>query len=105
MGNLLSLFQFEDDCSSPTSNSQKTALEADGESESEGLPVHINKSGMDLAPIGNLCTLVNENLRNCPETTCKDSQLKLELDRRIGMASCWKLSCISCDKLDASTVN
>ena len=80
-------------------------MKADGETESEGLPVCINKSGMDLAPIGNLCALVNENLRNCPETTCKDSQLKLELDRRIGMASCWKLSCSSCDKLDTSAVN
>ena len=105
MGNVLSIIQFEDDCSSPTSNDRKTALEADGDSESEGLPVRINKSGMDLAPIGNLCTLVNENLRNCPETTCKDSQLKLELDHRIGMASCWKLSCSLCDKLDTSTVS
>ena len=79
MGNVLNVYPFEDDSSSPTSNDRKTALEADGETESEGLPVKadgeteseglpvcINKSGMDLAPIGNLCASVNENLRNCP---------------------------------------
>ena len=62
-------------------------------------------SGMDLAPIGNLCTLVNENLRDCPVRTCTGSQLKLELDRRIGFASCWKLTCSSCDQRDSSAVN
>ena len=105
MGNVLSVYPFEDDGSSPTSNDRKTALEADGESEGQGLPISINESGMDLAPIGNLCGLVNENLRNFPMPTCKDSQLQLELDRRIGFASCWKLSCSSCDKLDSSAVN
>jgi len=105
MGNVLSKCQFEDDRSSPTSNNRKTALEADGESEGQGLPESNDESGMDLAPIGNLCGLVNKNLRNFPMPTCKDSQLQLELDRRIGFASCWKLTCASCDKLDSSSQN
>ena len=105
MGNVLSVYPFEDDRSSPTSNGRKTALEADGESEGQGLPKSMNESGMDLALIASLCGLVNENLRNCPMPTCKDSQLQLELDRRIGFASCWKLSCSSCNKLDSSAVN
>ena len=103
MGNTLSKQFSEDDKSSPTSNNQKTAPEADR--ESEGLPKINTGSGMDLAPIGNLYTLVNENLRDCPVKTCKGSQLKLELDRRIGFASCWTLTCSSCDKIDSSTVN
>ena len=104
MGNTLSKYFSEDDKSFPTSNDRKTAPE-EADRESEGLPKINTGSGMDLTPIGNLCTLVNENLRDCPVKTCKGSQLKLELDRRIGFASCWKLTCSSCNKLDSSTVN
>ena len=42
---------------------------------------------MELAPMNNLCALVNENLRDCPEKTCKGTKLQLELDWRIGFAS------------------
>ena len=78
MGDALCQYNFKDDKSSPTSNDHKIALEAHG--ESEGLPKSNNESGMDIAPIGNLCTLVNANLRDCPVKTCKGSKLKLELD-------------------------
>ena len=53
--------------------------------------------------MGNLCDLVNENLRDCPGKTCKGIQLQLELDRRIEVASCWKLTCSSCAKVQTST--
>ena len=68
--------------------------EADKESEGRGL----SKLGMYLAPMGNLCAVVNENLKNC--NVCKDTPLVLELDRRIGFASNWKLSCRSCTLKD-----
>ena len=61
--------------SSPTSNNQATALKGskeaykeseDGESaaypESEGLPKNSKETGMELALMGNLYDLVNENL-------------------------------------------
>ena len=98
----------KEDKSSPASNDLWTAMvskeadkeseghtalvskEADKESEGPGLP----KSGMYLAPMGNLCAVVNENLKNCD--VCKDTPLVLELDRRVGFASNWKLSCRSC---------
>ena len=87
----------------------QTALEADGESaaypESEGLPKNSKESGMELAPMGNLCALVNENLRDCPEKSCKGTQLKLEVDRRIGFASSWKLTCSSCENLETAANN
>ena len=68
--------------------------EADKESEGPGLP----KSGMYLAPMGNIYAVVNENLKNCD--ICKDTPLVLELDRRIRFASNWKLSCRSCTLQD-----
>ena len=87
MGNTLSKYFSEDDKSSPRSNDRKAAPEGAGR-ELVGLPKINTGSGMDLAPIGNLYTMVNKNLRDCPFKTCKGCQLKLELDCRIGFASC-----------------
>ena len=79
------------------------------ENESEGLPValvngkdvrvrvsvnRITGSGIELAPMDNLVTLVNENLRNC--TLCNKSRLELEKDCRVGFAVNWKILCKSC---------
>ena len=90
------------------------------ESESEGPPVDKEKlvalindkvllvqvlvkeekktSGTDLVPIDNLVTLVNNNLKDCE--FCKGPSLALELDRRVGFATNWKLACKSCDSVD-----
>ena len=111
MANVLIVCHYKDGKSSPMANGPQTqtALEADGESaaypESEGLPKNSKESGMELAPMGNLCALVNENLRDCPEKSCKGTQLKLEVDRRIGFASSWKLTCSSCEKLETTANN
>ena len=43
-----------------------------------------------------ICKKVNEYLQDCQ--WCKGTPLVLELDRRVGMASNWKLSCRSCDR-------
>ena len=109
MNNLLTKNTDEEGEPSLTSNGQRTALEADEESESKGLPKGLHNVKLetkeelvaDITPIGNLVTIVNENLKNC--TSCKKCPLKLGLDHRIGLASSWKLSCSSCEKLDAVT--
>ena len=109
----------EEDKSSPTSNHQKTAVEAEEleglpkvveaeESESLGLPEleglpesegqPVVKSGTDLVPLDNLVAAVNGNLKDCE--WCKGTPLVLELDRRVGFASNWKLTCRSCVKKD-----
>ena len=109
----------EDDKSSPTSNNQKTAVEAEEseglpkvveaeESESLGLPEleglpesegqPVVKSGTDLVPLENLVAAVNGNLKDCE--WCTGTPLVLELDRRVGFASNWKLTCRSCVKKD-----
>ena len=119
----------EEGMPSPTSNHTKTALVglpgADKESESEGLPVDKEKlvalindkvvqvqvlvkeekkaSGTDLVPIDNLVAVVNNNLKDCE--FCKGPSLKLELDRRVGFATNWKLTCKSCDSVDQSHKN
>ena len=83
--------------SSPTSNHQKTALE-------EGLPMGLPefKSGTDLAPINNLVAVVNKNLRDCEWH--KGTPLVLELDRRVGFAANWKLTCRSCGEKDGQMI-
>ena len=107
MGNVLSVTNCLDDESSPMANGTKTALEAGKESVGlpEGLPKNSIESGMELAPMGNICALVNENLRDCPEKKCKGTKVKLEVDCRIGFALCWKLTCSSCQKLETATGN
>ena len=116
----------EEGMPSPAANHQKTALEAE---ESEGLPivnteesegqpvalvngklvkvrVSVNKlvgSGIELAPMDNLVRKVNDNLRIC--TLCDESRLELEMDRRVGFAVNWKLSCKSCAAGDVSDRN
>ena len=117
----------EEDKSSPTSNHQKTALvaiprereietsvpmEADTESETS-VPKEADtesetsvpkvKSGTDLAPLDNIIAAVNGNLKDCK--WCKGTPLLLELDRRVGFASNWRLSCHSCMKKDESLDN
>ena len=69
-------------------------------SQSKGPDV---SSGIDIAPMDNIVAAVNENLGECRR--CKKSGLRLELDRRIGFASNWKLACASCDKIDLSHKN
>ena len=118
----------EDAMSSPMSDNQETALvglPGAEESESEGLPVDKEKlvalvndkvllvqvlvkeekkaSGTDLVPIDNLVALVNNNLKDCE--FCKGPSLALELDRRAGFATNWKLACKSCDIVDRSHKN
>ena len=89
----------EDTMSSPTSDNLETALggskEADKESEASIPKV---KSGIDLAPLDNIVASVNGNLKDCQ--WCKGEPPVLELDRRIGFASNWKLSCRSCVRKD-----
>ena len=70
--------------------------ELEGLPESEGQPVV--KSGTDLVPLENLVAAVNGNLKDCE--WCKGTPLVLELDRRVGFASNWKLTCRSCVKKD-----
>ena len=92
----------------PTSNNQRTAPEA--EKESEGLPSGANKESKglpgvkigdtDITPIGNLVSVINKNLKNC--AICRDCPLELELNHRIGFASSWKLTCNSCKKRNNS---
>ena len=97
--------------STPVSNnpSQQTApvLKKEGlpnkaETESEGLPKVIH-SGIDLAPMDAICKKVNENLQDC--RWCKGTSLVLELDRCVGLASNWKLSCKSCNKEEKGLEN
>ena len=91
MVDVLNSSRYKDNKSSPMANGTKTSLESDKESkanpESEGLPRNSIESGMELAPMGNLCALVDENLRDCPEKTCKGTQLKIKVDHRIGFSS------------------
>ena len=133
MPNLGTKLTNEEGVPPPTSDNQKTAVEAEKESEgnqesegnpeskannhteadaeSEGLPVEESDglpgvkimSGIELAPMDNIVKMVNTNLRNC--VACKKSCLELKVDRRIGFASNWKLSCSSCDKIDQSHYN
>jgi len=116
--------------SRPAASHQKTALESNKESEglpivnkdkSEGLLVVlmngnlaqvwvlVNKfvgSRIELAPIDNLVRKVNDNLRIY--TLCNKSCLKLKMDRHVGFAVNWKLSCKPCaagDVLDQNHLN
>ena len=57
-------------------------------------------SGISLAPMDNLVRVVNENLKDCKY--CKGNRLELKMDRRIGLASNYKLVCTSCDEKDRS---
>ena len=119
MPNLNTSLSIVEGMPSPTSNDQQTAVEAeesgntesgntkikaDKESEGqEGLPGNKIRSGIELAPMDNIVSMVNDNLRNCVE--CKTSCLQLKVDLRVGFASNWKLSCTSCDKIDQSHYN
>ena len=77
MQNLSKICTDEEDMPSPTSNHQKTALEANKESEYERLPKGLpniklkseEKTVADIIPIGNLVIIVNKNLKTCP--SCK----------------------------------
>ena len=99
MNNLLKINIDEGGMPPPTSNNQRTAPEA--EKESEGLPSGAEKESKgqpgvelgdtDVTPIGNLVSVINKNLKNC--ASCRDCPLQLELDHRIGFASSWKLTC------------
>ena len=112
----------------PTSNHPKTALINTEESEGlpvvnidelEGLPVSLvngnivkvkvlikdnSGSRIELALMNNLVWVINDNLMNC--TSCLPSNcLELKLDRCVGFASNWKLSCTTCDTTDRSELN
>lgn len=118
----------EEDELSPTSNHPKSALVNTEESErllvvnieeSEELPVAlVNRNtvkvkvsikdnlwyGIELVPMDNLVRAINDNLRNY--SSCQPSnRLELKLDRRVGFASNWKLSCMTCDTTDRSELN
>ena len=103
----------EEDMSSPTSNDQKTAVngttqlattQLDGttqaapESKEESITY-----GVDLAPVGNLISVVENNLAGCQY--CNTKTLKLVQERRVGFASDWKLQCDGCDRSNVSHRN
>ena len=106
MSNLINGSHFRDDISSPASNDCETTLEvkeseseADNKpepeagNESEGLPVEKLEAGIDLVPIDNRVAVVNGSLSNCK--SYKKCSLTLQLDRRVGFSSNWKLLCTS----------
>ena len=119
----------EEDMSSPTSNDQKTAVDgttqlattqfdgttqADLESKAttqlDGTTQAALESneqsiqyGVDLAPVGNLISVVENNLAGCQY--CNTKTLKLVQERRVGFASDWKLQCDGCDRSNVSHRN
>ena len=117
----------EEGMPSPMSNDPKTALDARDKSEGHGADKESEgpgaekesegpraekdsgeekpfiSSGIGLAPVDNLLSVVNGNLKDCE--FCKGHPLVLELDCRVGLAANWKLSCSSCLKKDKSLEN
>ena len=102
MPNLNTSLSIVEGMPSPTSNNKKTAVEADTESRDtesgnteteadkesegqEGLPGNKIRSGIELAPMDNIVSMVNDNLGNC--VACKISCLQFKVDRRVGFAS------------------
>jgi len=94
----------EDDCTKETGLTHKST--ASSISQSKGPNIESNsvidlvkvESGIDLAPMDNLVSMVNDNLSNC--RSCKGSSLELVTLRRVGFAANWRISCTSCDKVD-----
>ena len=92
----------EDDCTKETGLTHESTVSFISQSKGPNIKLESGiddikvESGIDLAPMGNLVTMVNKNLSNC--VSCKRSRLELVPDRRVGFATNWKLTCKSCKK-------
>ena len=94
----------EDDCTKETGLTYESTISFISQSKGPNIIDLVKvESGIDLAPMDNLVSMVNNNLSNC--RSCKGSQLELVPDRRVGFAANWRLSCMSCDKVDMSQRN